>query len=92
MNCAECPRSRDGRQLFPCVTPQDADVVVCIDEHALCDDVVQCPNGEDEDGTVCMFHRLVLLDIVDYFNLWAKFHSPPVLSADWPTAGLAVAM
>ena len=33
-----------------------------------------------------------MLDIVDYFNLWAKFHSPPVLSADWPTAGLAVAM
>ena len=29
------------------------------DEHALCDDVVHCPSGEDEDGTVCMFHRLV---------------------------------
>jgi len=51
----------DGRQLFACVTPEDADVVVCIDEHALCDDVVQCPNGEDEDPTVCMFHRLVSL-------------------------------
>ena len=56
---AECPRTSDGRQLFPCVTTEDADVVVCIDEHALCDDVVQCPNGEDEDPTVCMFHRLV---------------------------------
>lgn len=67
---AECPRSSDGRQLFACVTPPDADVIVCIDEHALCDDVVHCPNGEDEDGTVCMFHRLVRYAYVIYSLPW----------------------
>jgi len=79
--CIECPRTSDGRQLFPCVTPPDADVVVCIDEHALCDDVVHCPNGEDEDATVCMFHRLVCSSLTRVYARLAEKNCTP---NSWP--------
>jgi len=61
----ECPLSvEDRRRLFPCVSPDQFGFYICIDDHALCDSVRHCPNGEDEDGTVCMFHRMVSVKIV----------------------------
>ena len=56
---AECPKARDGSQLFSCPSPDQYGVYQCIDDHDLCDRKVHCPNGEDEDPTVCMYHRVV---------------------------------
>ena len=55
----ECPRARDGVQLFSCPTPDRYGIYRCIDDHALCDNKPDCPNREDENKTVCMFHKMV---------------------------------
>ena len=56
----ECPFANDGTQLVACPTPNRyTGEFECIDEYALCDNTMDCDNGEDEDGTVCMFHKVV---------------------------------
>ena len=55
----ECPNAEDGVSLFACPTPDRYGYYRCIDEHALCDNKIHCPNGEDENKTVCMFHKTV---------------------------------
>ncbi|KAI0207596.1 hypothetical protein LSAT2_007741, partial [Lamellibrachia satsuma] len=54
-----CPLAEDGLQLFACPTPNEFGEFKCIDDSALCDLKEHCPNGEDEDRTVCMFHKMV---------------------------------
>jgi len=56
---AECPLAEDGLRQFSCPTPDRYGVYRCIDDHTLCDRRPHCPNGEDEDLTVCMFHHMV---------------------------------
>ena len=56
---SDCPRARDGVQLFSCPTPDRYGIYRCIDDHALCDNKPDCPNREDENKTVCMFHKMV---------------------------------
>jgi len=60
----ECPTAEDGYKLFACPSPsigrQGRAHYQCIDDHALCDGVVNCPNGEDEDKTICMFHKVTM--------------------------------
>ncbi len=54
-----CPFAEDGVQLFSCPSPDKFGQYHCIDDHALCDSKLHCPNGEDEDPTICMFHKMV---------------------------------
>ena len=64
---SECPQAEDGMKLFACPTPDESGNFQCIDDHALCDRRRHCPNGEDEDRTVCMFHKMV-----SYKEKWLK--------------------
>ncbi|XP_064628916.1 uncharacterized protein LOC135488297 [Lineus longissimus] len=57
----ECPRKAGGEKLFACPSPiSGTNRYVCIDDHALCDRRYDCPGKEDEDPTVCMFHKMTL--------------------------------
>lgn len=61
----ECPTAEDGLQLLACPTPDKEGKYHCIDDHALCDRVNNCPNNEDEDPTACMFNKMTM----NYFNV-----------------------
>ena len=63
---AECPLAEDGLQLFACPTPNEFGQFKCIDDSELCDQTDHCPNGEDEDKTVCMFHKMVMKVIMHF--------------------------
>nr|WDQ26745.1 venom peptide [Acharia stimulea] len=63
----ECPLSElDGRQKFPCPTPDAKNRYRCIESHVLCDNTKDCPNGEDEDAQSCLFFKVIqqYLDII----------------------------
>ncbi|KAL3882202.1 hypothetical protein ACJMK2_028570, partial [Sinanodonta woodiana] len=49
----------------------ETDPLYCIEIHQLCDRRENCPNGEDEDQTMCMFHRAV--------NILVLFLTPSLL-------------
>ncbi|XP_013381308.1 uncharacterized protein LOC106152324 [Lingula anatina] len=55
-----CPAAEDGVELLACPTPDANGRFKCIDDHALCDNKNHCPNGEDEDRTICMFHKMTM--------------------------------
>ena len=54
-----CPKSADGMDMLACPTPDRWSRIHCIDYYSLCDRKIQCPNGEDEDPTMCLFHTAV---------------------------------
>jgi hypothetical protein len=57
-----CPANngrRGDRSMAICPSPDEHGTHFCIDDLLLCDNVTQCPNGEDENPTLCMFHHLV---------------------------------
>lgn len=64
----ECPAAEDGIQYFSCPSPDETGLFHCIDDHSLCDQVPHCPNEEDEDKTVCMFHQMVRCDVVELYT------------------------
>lgn len=53
-----CPKS-DNTEMLACPTPDRWSRIHCIDYYSLCDRKIQCPNGEDEDPTMCLFHTAV---------------------------------
>ena len=65
---AVCPLAEDGLQLFACPTPDEFGEFKCIDDNALCDLKAHCPNAEDEDKTVCMFHKMVIKVIITFLQ------------------------
>ncbi|KAK3098702.1 hypothetical protein FSP39_022227 [Pinctada imbricata] len=56
----ECTSVGSVEQI-PCPTPDKKGQFYCIPEHQLCDRLINCPNGEDEDLTACMFHNWVCM-------------------------------
>ncbi len=74
---SECSRAHDGVQLFSCPSrdPYTREFP-CIDDHALCDKKRDCPQGEDENPTVCMFHKMVSYHLLTGHVGWMgiKFH------------------
>uniref|UniRef100_A0A915L8Z5 Uncharacterized protein n=1 Tax=Romanomermis culicivorax TaxID=13658 RepID=A0A915L8Z5_ROMCU len=54
---AECPRSRDKPHQIMCPSRRKHGYHVCIDETALCNGVPDCPQGEDENPSHCMFYK-----------------------------------
>ena len=63
---SECPTASDGVQLFACPSPNREGFYPCIDDHSLCNDKIDCPRGEDENRTVCMFHKTVSMSRIVY--------------------------
>lgn len=51
-----CPLSEDKTEMLACPTPDRWKRIHCIDYFSLCDRKINCPNGEDEDPTMCLFH------------------------------------
>ncbi|KAH3727922.1 hypothetical protein DPMN_053868 [Dreissena polymorpha] len=51
-----CGPSDDNTELLACPTPDSLGRIHCIDFYSLCDHKIHCPNGEDEDSTMCLFH------------------------------------
>ncbi|XP_061177206.1 uncharacterized protein LOC133185934 [Saccostrea echinata] len=47
----------NSSDLIACPSPNSKGVFYCISEELLCDKVMNCPNGEDEDLVSCMFHK-----------------------------------
>ncbi|XP_076294271.1 low-density lipoprotein receptor domain-containing jelly belly protein [Lasioglossum baleicum] len=71
----QCPFSEDGMERFPCPTPDRFGRYHCIDDHALCDGFIDCPEGEDEDMQACMFYKTTKahLDVLaDAILRWAR--------------------
>ncbi|XP_052811414.1 uncharacterized protein LOC128239027 [Mya arenaria] len=51
-----CGQSEDDTELIACPTPDRHGRIHCIKYFSLCDHRIQCPNAEDEDPTMCLFH------------------------------------
>ena len=51
---APCDDAADGAPQFHCPGSNQ-----CIDEHHLCNGARDCPGGQDENPTACLFHHLV---------------------------------
>lgn len=54
----ECPMTEDNVEMLPCPTPDILNRIHCIDYYSLCDRRINCPNAEDEDPTMCLFHSV----------------------------------
>ncbi|KAG7159972.1 uncharacterized protein LOC121876808 [Homarus americanus] len=52
----ECPPAPDGREKMFCPTPNTNGEWTCVEDEDLCDGEAQCPAGEDEAPTHCLFH------------------------------------
>ncbi|OZC08752.1 hypothetical protein X798_04166 [Onchocerca flexuosa] len=50
-----CGASRHGHQQMLCPTRSSHHYDVCITSEQLCDDIVDCPGGEDENPSNCLF-------------------------------------
>ena len=48
--------------MLACPTPDIWKRIHCIDYYSLCDRKIHCPNGEDEDPIMCLFHSAVSID------------------------------
>ncbi|KAI1294596.1 hypothetical protein HDE_05810 [Halotydeus destructor] len=71
----ECPPAEDGMERFACPSPDPIGRYRCIEDHALCDGFVDCPNGADEDRMSCMFYKTTKahLDVLaDALLRWAR--------------------
>ena len=56
---SECPPTLGGERQFFCPTPNENEEWTCVTLDQLCNTKYNCPNGEDEDETMCLFHRPV---------------------------------
>ncbi|GAU98030.1 hypothetical protein RvY_09233 [Ramazzottius varieornatus] len=56
----ECPSSGDALMRAVCPTVDRRGRYRCIDASMLCNAQKECPNGEDEDLTMCMFYKLTV--------------------------------
>ncbi|EDW00724.1 uncharacterized protein LOC6560050 [Drosophila grimshawi] len=71
----ECPTAMDGMERFACPTPDLQGRYRCIDDHVLCDGFIDCPEGEDEHRSSCMFYKTTKahLDVLaDALLRWAR--------------------
>ncbi|KAF2355979.1 Low-density lipoprotein (LDL) receptor class A repeat [Trinorchestia longiramus] len=65
--CAECPPAADGTAQLFCPSPDEDGDWACIDQDALCDDIPDCPNTEDEMPSSCLFYTPMRDQLEDIF-------------------------
>ncbi|VDK30896.1 unnamed protein product [Anisakis simplex] len=65
-----CGSSRRGHKQMLCPSRSTHQYDVCITAEQLCDDVVDCPGGEDENPTNCLFYKSVSSTHFDYTQLF----------------------
>ena len=70
----ECPPTIGGERQWFCPSSDDRGDSKCISIEQLCNSRVDCPNGEDEDETMCLFHRPVSINIFQYFDTLLHAH------------------
>ncbi|XP_018026500.1 uncharacterized protein LOC108681930 [Hyalella azteca] len=68
----ECPPAQDGTPQFYCPSPNEAKQWRCIDQDALCDDVPDCPNAEDEMPASCLFYTPIRDQLEEVFILLSR--------------------
>ena len=77
----ECAPTLGGDRQFFCPTTNKYGESICVTLEELCNSRFECPNGEDEDETMCLFHRPVrcTLSINGFLNLllWCEFLCSP---------------
>ncbi|XP_055916482.1 uncharacterized protein LOC129949206 [Eupeodes corollae] len=75
----ECPSAIDGMERFACPTPDLQGRYRCIDDHVLCDGFIDCPEGEDENRSSCMFYKtlnIMAISLNEYESLNSKKKTP----------------
>jgi Low-density lipoprotein receptor domain class A len=60
----ECPTTTTGERKFACPRRDVDSPTICITSWKLCNNHADCPDGEDEDEKLCLFHRPVIFHIL----------------------------
>ena len=55
----ECPPTLGGERRFFCPSKTENNEWMCVTLGQLCNTKPDCPEGEDENDTMCLFHRPV---------------------------------
>ncbi|VDO42333.1 unnamed protein product, partial [Onchocerca flexuosa] len=63
-----CGASRHGHQQMLCPTRSSHHYDVCITSEQLCDDIVDCPGGEDENPSNCLFYKSIKDQLKHIYN------------------------
>ncbi|VDK66108.1 unnamed protein product [Onchocerca ochengi] len=63
-----CGASRHGHQQMLCPTRSSHHYDVCITSEQLCDDIVDCPGGEDENPSNCLFYKSMKDQLKHIYN------------------------
>ncbi|VDM21384.1 unnamed protein product [Wuchereria bancrofti] len=63
-----CGASRHGHQQMLCPTRSSHHYDVCITSEQLCDDISDCPGGEDENPSNCLFYKSIKEQLKHIYN------------------------
>uniref|UniRef100_A0A1I7ZRZ5 GDNF domain-containing protein n=1 Tax=Steinernema glaseri TaxID=37863 RepID=A0A1I7ZRZ5_9BILA len=63
-----CPASKSGHRQMLCPSRNAHSYDVCISVEQLCDKVADCPQGEDEDPTTCLFYKTTREQLKQIYN------------------------
>ncbi|XP_045196537.1 uncharacterized protein LOC123551568 [Mercenaria mercenaria] len=69
-----CPKSEHNNDMLACPTPDTWKRIHCIDYYSLCDRKINCPNGEDEDPIMCLFHSATDMKIKNIMETMYKLY------------------
>uniref|UniRef100_A0A0N4Z9F7 GDNF domain-containing protein n=1 Tax=Parastrongyloides trichosuri TaxID=131310 RepID=A0A0N4Z9F7_PARTI len=64
----ECPTARKGQHMMLCPSRNQRNYDICISAEQLCDNVENCPEGEDEDLKSCMFYKATKHQLKHIYN------------------------
>ncbi|CEF64808.1 GH16255p [Strongyloides ratti] len=64
----ECPTARKGQHMMLCPSRNERNYDICISAEQLCDNVENCPEGEDEDLKSCMFYKATKHQLKHIYN------------------------
>ncbi|KAL4232871.1 hypothetical protein ACF0H5_007558 [Mactra antiquata] len=72
-----CPPNEEGKEeMLACPTPDRWNRIHCIEYYNLCDHTIHCPNGEDEDPTMCLFHSATNLSMKQLVKVISQIVRP----------------
>ncbi|KAF0287079.1 hypothetical protein FJT64_014443 [Amphibalanus amphitrite] len=59
LRSGECRKTTNGEEQFFCPSPDSSGAWRCTTADTLCDGKRDCPGGEDEHGTACLFYKAI---------------------------------